>query len=107
MAYRAASHRISPLQRLTGEWGLTAASGQPEGSVPVLTSDCFLLPCCFRCCSHVCRNSGVDDGAYGTSYTNRKTKEYDLLNDIVKQTRKSVALTARIHEGMLSRKNRA
>lgn len=30
----------------------------------------------------------VDDGAaYGTSYTNRKTREYDLLNDIVKQTR--------------------
>jgi hypothetical protein len=28
-----------------------------------------------------------DGGAYGTSYTNRKTKEYDLLNDIVKQTR--------------------
>jgi hypothetical protein len=26
-------------------------------------------------------------GAYGTSYTTRKTKEYNLLNDIVKQTR--------------------
>lgn len=33
--------------------------------------------------------ASLDDGhgAYGTSYTNRKTKEYDLLNDIVKQTR--------------------
>jgi len=28
-----------------------------------------------------------DDGLYGTSYTNKKTKEYDLLHDIVKQTR--------------------
>lgn len=30
---------------------------------------------------------GEATGEYGTSYTNRKTKEYDLLNDIVKQTR--------------------
>ena len=35
------------------------------------------------------RNS-VEEGAYGTSYTNRKTKEYDLLNEIVRQTRRSV-----------------
>jgi len=31
--------------------------------------------------------SDGDGGVYGTSYTNRKTREYDLLNDIVKQTR--------------------
>jgi hypothetical protein len=38
--------------------------------------------------------------AYGTSYTNRKTKEYDLLQDIVKQTRQNfIDVAAREHTG--------
>lgn len=38
-----------------------------------------------------CRDGEGDDVlAYGTSYTNKKTKEYDLLHDIVKQTKQYV-----------------
>lgn len=33
------------------------------------------------------RQGGVLDEQYGSSYAQRKTKEYDILNDIVKQTR--------------------
>ena len=51
----------------------------------------LMLFCCDRHVAFFSLFRDDDGGAYGTSYTNRKTKEYDLLNDIVKQTRKSVA----------------
>ena len=57
------------------------------------------------CAHHVCvccLCSRDDDGAtYGTSYTNRKTREYDLLNDIVKQTSRNFIDVSAASRGVL------